>query len=395
MPAAPTTTPKSDPAPGDSDRQLPDRGGLHPFIGSTFSNWMRVRWRYSKNIAPGQWKRRALITLSTAIGAPIRWIESLRMRSRIRKLDMPPPVFIVGHWRSGTTNFHNHMLQDPQFGYVSLLHCLLAPSFVALGKQARGFMKDRLPATRPMDAVPVGLDEPMSEDFAMTCLSEFTHYHRYFFPESNDEIFRRTIFFEGLSDADIRRWHKAYDYLLRKVSVVSGGKRLVLKNPPHVGRIRHLVKFYPDAKFVHVYRNPYEVFVSTRKLMQKFLKMFSFQPYSLAELEENVLVDYARIMRRFFEDEHLIPEENYIRVRHEDVVRDGVGTLEQVYAKLQLPGFEEMRPRLEEYVRSISDYQTNTYEFSDELLTRIRQHCGFAIDKWGYEPPGRMPRNNT
>jgi len=309
------------------------------------------------------------------------------MRSRIRALAPPAPVFIIGHWRSGTTNFHNHMLQDPQFGYVSLLHSLVSPSFGTLESFLRWLLKTRLPSTRPMDSVPVGLDEPMSEDFAMACFSEFTHYHRYFFPQSNDEIFRRTILFDGVSEREIDQWYRWYDYLLRKVMVASGGKQLILKNPPHTGRIRQLVKYYPNAKFVHVYRNPYHVYASTFKLMRKFLEMFSFQRYELEEVERNVLVDYSRIMRRFFDDEHLIPRENLIQVRHEDVVADGVGTLRQVYEHLRLPGFEQMLPKLGSYVDSISDYQTNSYHFDDETIAKVREHCGFAIDRWGYEPP--------
>lgn len=238
-----------------------------------------------------------------------------------------------------------------------------------------------------MDSVPVGLDEPMSEDFAMACLSEFTHYHRYFFPDSNDDIFRRTILFENLSDRDIEKWYRQYDDLLRKIMVLSGGKQLILKNPPHTGRIRQLVKYYPNAKFIHVYRNPYHVYASTFKLMRKFLEMFSFQKYNLEDVENNVLVDYARIMRRFFEDEHLIPRENFIQIRHEDIVADGVGTLRNVYEHLNLSGFEEMLPQLETYVESISNYETNNYHFDEATLAKVREHCGFAIDRWGYEPP--------
>jgi len=234
--------------------------------------------------------------------------------------------------------------------------------------------------------VPVGLDEPMSEDFAMACLSEFTHYHRYFFPDSNDEIIDRAVFFRDASDAEIDRWYRTYDRLLRKVTLAMDGRRLILKNPPHLGRVRQLVKYYPDAKFIHVYRNP---FASTQKLMQKFLDLFSFQRYDHAQVQTNVLRDYARTMRRFFEDEPLLPEDNYIAVRHEDVVADGTATLQRVYEKLNLPGFEAMRPQLEAYVDSISGYQTNRYDFSDDLIARIEEHCGFAIDRWGYSPPGQ------
>jgi hypothetical protein len=361
--------------------------GLHPLLSTRLSSWLTLLRRYGRHIPLSQWPRMSLISLSSAIGTPIRCYESLRLRREIRDVELQPPVFIIGHWRSGTTNFHNHMLQDSQFGYVSLLHCLAPPTFFSMEKPVRRLLKSRLPATRPMDAVPVGLDEPMSEDFAMACLSEFTHYHRYFFPESNDEVFARTILFDGVSDSEIDAWHQTYDRLLRKVTIAAGGRRLILKNPPHTGRVRQLMKYYPDAKFIHVYRNPFEVFASTQKLMQKFLNLFSFQRFDHEQVQLNVLRDYAKIMKRFLDDEHLLPQDNYIAVRHEDVIADGVGTLQRVYEQLQLPGFEELRPRLQLYVDSISDYQTNTYEFTDALTARIREHCGFAIDRWGYLPP--------
>lgn len=360
---------------------------LHPLLGTRLGSWIRVTRRYARSIPWRHWRRMAVISMISVFGTPVRAFEAMRLRSRIRELPPPAPVFIIGHWRSGTTNFHNHMLQDPRFGYVSLLHCLFSPSYLTLERFFRWFMKDRLPTTRPMDSIAVGLDEPMSEDFAMACLSEFTHYHRYFFPESNDEIFRRTILFEGVSDREIEAWYSHYDALLRKVMVTSGVERLVLKNPPHTGRIRQLLKYYPDAKFVHVYRNPYHVIESTRKLMSRFLGRFAFQNYDPAVVEQNVLEDYARLMRRFFADEPLIPKENYIQLRHEDIVADGVSATRSVYEQLNLPGYEEMRPRLERYVDSISDYKTNRYEFGAETLNRIEEHCGFAIDRWGYERP--------
>lgn len=365
----------------------PRHGRLHPLTATNLRSWLRVTRRYAKSVPLKRWPGIAAISMISLLGTPIRAMESLWVRSRMKKLDPPAPVFIIGHWRSGTTNFHNHLLQDSQFGYVSLMQSLLSPSYLTFGRFLRWLMKDRLPTTRPMDSVPVGLDEPMSEDFAMACMSEFTHYHRYFFPESNDEIFRRTIFFEGVSEREIDSWYSQYDKLLRKVMVTSGGKQLALKNPPHVGRIRQLVKYYPDAKFIHVHRNPYHVIASTRKLMSSFLKMFTFQEYDVEAVETNVLKDYRRIMQRFLDDEHLIPRENYIQIRHEDVVNDGVATMRRVYDQLSLPGFDAMLPSLEAYVESISDYRTNRYHFSEDALRRIEEYCDFTIDRWGYERP--------
>lgn len=360
---------------------------LHPLTGTKFSSWRKVVNRYGNQIPLRNWTRLFLLNGNSFVGSPIRWSESAWYRSRIKKLEPLSPILIFGHWRSGTTNFHNHMLQDPSYADISLLQCLIPSAYQCLNGFSRWVLKKRLPETRPMDAVPTGVDEPMSEDFALCNLTEFTHYHRYFFPASNEEIFRRTILFEDLSEEEIAQWHKTYDWLLRKVTVTSGGKRLVLKNPPNTGRLKHLVKYYPDAKFIHVYRNPYQVIASTIKLMTKFLKMFSFQDYDEATIEENVLKDYARLMQQYFKTEHLLPKENFIQIRHEDVVADGIGTFRRVYDELKLPDWEHAEPRLRKYVDSISDYQTNHYQFDDDFIERVNQHCQFAIDRWGYSVP--------
>ena len=51
----------------------------------------------------------------------------------IAKTEMPDPVFILGHWRSGTTLLHGLMAQDDQFAYpriyqVSNPHSFLQPA---------------------------------------------------------------------------------------------------------------------------------------------------------------------------------------------------------------------------------------------------------------------------
>ena len=42
------------------------------------------------------------------------------------------------------------------------------------------------------------------------------------------------------------------------------GRPLVLKSPPHTARIRLLLEMFPEARFVHIHRHPYQVFRSCR-----------------------------------------------------------------------------------------------------------------------------------
>jgi len=62
---------------------------------------------------------RMLVSLSSLF----QWMDPLYFRKRLRQMDAPPPpLFIIGHWRSGTTLMHTLLSKDPRFGYVSTFH---------------------------------------------------------------------------------------------------------------------------------------------------------------------------------------------------------------------------------------------------------------------------------
>ena len=41
--------------------------------------------------------------------------------TQVANTEVPDPVFILGHWRSGTTLFHNLLALDEQFAYPAHL----------------------------------------------------------------------------------------------------------------------------------------------------------------------------------------------------------------------------------------------------------------------------------
>ncbi|MCA9035368.1 MAG: sulfotransferase [Planctomycetaceae bacterium] len=360
----------------------------HLLYFSTLSNWLRVLARYGRHIAPSHWFQAICITLFTLITVPIRGFESLRFGRAVRRHKLSaPPVFIVGHWRSGTTNAHNHFLQDPQFASVTLLHCAVPNGFLTCEKLARKIVSRRLPKSRPMDAVPLGIDEPMSEDFALAGMTHMSHYLNYFFPKIAERTFRETVLFEGSSDFDREHWGTWYDFLLKKVSFASGGRRLLLKNPPNVGRIQEVLRRYPDAKFIHVYRNPWLVHASTMKLMDRFVQQMAFHPCTKEDIEQFVSIRYQLIMEQWMKDRSLIPAENLIEIRHEDMTSDPMPLIENVYRKFDLPGWDDLRPRMQAYVDSLQGYVNNEYKFDDGYLERVSPYLTPFADAHGYKAP--------
>ena len=360
----------------------------HILYFSTLANWLRILWRYGRHIAPSHWFQAICITLFTFATLPIRLTESLIFGRRIRHHQLPqPPVFIVGHWRSGTTNTHNHFLQDPQFASVTLLHCAIPNGFLTCEPLARRVLNRRLPKSRPMDAVPLGIDEPMSEDFALAGMTHMSHYLNYFFPQLAERTFRETVLFEGVGQADIDHWGTWYEFLLKKVSFAARGKRLLLKNPPNVGRIPEVLKRYPNAKFIHVYRNPWLVHASTMKLMDRFVEQMGFQACSRAEIETFVSIRYQLIMDQWLKDKHLIPLENLIEISHEQMTSDPMPILQAAYEKLQIPGWNQVQPRMQSYVDSLKGYVNNEYQFDPGYLQRVEPCLKHFAELHGYQSP--------
>lgn len=349
---------------------------------------LRIFRRYWKQIDRRYLPRALSIPTISLLHSPLSAVESLLMRRRIAKQRLAEPlVIIIGHWRSGTTNVHNHLLQDPRFGYVSLLHCLAPHGFLTYGSPLKRMLRPFIGDSRPMDRVPHGLDAPMSEDFAMVGVSESTAYLGYFFPRLLEETFRETVFFEGLSEKAIARWAADLEWILKKVTADCEGRPLVLKNPTHTGRIRHLVQHFPQARYVFVRRNPYVVHASTCRLMERFLTTMSLQEYDIADVERAVLKRQSLLLERYFEDRHLIPEGHLVEIQHENMVDNPLETIESVYRGLDLGGFEDARPRLQSYIESLSGYRNNEYQFAPEQVAAVTDALEPILTRWQYEPP--------
>ena len=66
------------------------------------------------------------------------------------------------------------------------------------------------------------------------------------------------------------------------------GTQFLSKNPPHTGRVRELVKMFPNAKFIYLMRNPYTVFESTRSFFTNTIQPLKLQDITPAELHKRI-----------------------------------------------------------------------------------------------------------
>ena len=334
--------------------------------------------------------RALVVTLSTLATSPLRIYESLRYRKAVERTEIhAAPIFIIGHWRSGTTHLHNLLAQDENFGYVSTFQAF-APGLAIVGdrwlKPAVDWVAKKFHPTREVDNIPLSMDNPEEEDLAIANLSPWSYLHMYTFPRRAQFYFERYVTnFESLPKPIITKWKQAYLSVLRKASLHAEGKRLVIKNCADSARISTLLELFPNAKFIHICRNPYDIFRSTEHLYRVVLGRAQLQEVPPGTAEEWVMRFYPQLMQRLLADKALIPADNLVELRYEELVADPVAQLRKVYETLDLPDFVKAEPRFRAYLSSIAGYQRNEYQMDAGMIAKLNEHWSFAFEALGYE----------
>ena len=163
-------------------------------------------------------------------------------------------------------------------------------------------------------------------------------------------------------------------------------KRLVIKNPSNTGRVKLLLDMFPDAKFVHIHRNPYHVFLSMMRFMRIVIPLYCVQNPPKIDIVENSMMNlYEGIYSNYFKERNLIPKDNFVEVKYEDFISNPLKELENIYDSVNIDGFEDYKRFFNDYILSQSDVKLNNYILDDALKDKIYSRWGFVFKKFGYD----------
>jgi hypothetical protein len=235
-----------------------------------------------------------------------------------------------------------------------------------------------------MDNMQWPIDAPQEEEIPLAKVTPYSLYVRFLFPRKAAQLFRKYVLLHGASPRIVSEIKRKYYRLLQVATIHAGGRRLVLKNPVNTARVRLLLELFPDAKFVHIFRSPYDVFASTGHMHGRMLPITTLQSLPPGPRTGAILSLYEEMMRRYFEDRALIPKGNLVEVRFEDLERDPVGEMRRVYDTLGLTGYARMEPALKAYVASQRTYKKNALEISAADRAEIDRRWSFAMAELGY-----------
>lgn len=336
-------------------------------------------------IAPKRFLRTSGVLAGGLLGSPLRAWQGIRHSRQLRGVTIEqPPVFIIGHWRSGTTHLHNLLSQDPQFGCVRMNQAISPDCSISTAGWLPELFSRVFPSKRPMDNLEWPMDAPQEEEIPLTKMTPYSWYLQFLFPQQAEEMFKLGVLFEGTSQRIRREVERKYLQILKVATLHEGGRRLLLKNPVSTARIPMLLELFPNAKFVAIHRSPHEVFPSTVNLHRKILNLCSFQNYDDELIENNVLSIYEQVMRKYLADRDTIPSENLVEIAYADLDRDPIGVVSSVYEKLGLGCYENAEAPIREYVASQVGYQKNGFVISDRAAELIETRWAFAFDEFGY-----------
>lgn len=369
------------PAPRES------RVWLHPLAGADWGDFFGTIRGHRGYTAKGAGR-----LAMSALAISQRWLYS-RYEDRCERKrgeEIPalasdePPIFIIGHWGSGTTWLHQLLAADPRHTWPDTGDCLMPHNLRETSAYLRWYLRRLLPSTRGFDAVPFSLEEPQEEEMALAALGPVSYFLTFSFPQDRERLTREALFLETLSDERREAFADAYRRFLGRISRRAPGRMLLLKNPAATTRIPWLREWFPGARFIHLVRDPYEVAAAALNRVPYLVRQFGLQADAPAGLAEYLLSTYEAVMRRYLRDRAKLPAGALHETSYEALVKDPVTVVRGIREALGLPTDEQARVSLAEALEKSRHVPRHTRPLPDEMAVAIQERWRFAFEQWGY-----------
>ena len=350
----------------------------HILMGSNLILFFRIIAKLNFSIKGSVIGRLTISFFILLLFTPFRFIEAV-LSLFAKKEEVKQPVFIVGHFRSGTTFFHDSLNELDAFVAPRMIDCLYPYLNRYIQFILIPILKRVLPEERLMDKMKVAWDSPQEEEFALSLMTMDTSVSFLFAPKTYSKDLNKSVL---LGDSRVKeKWLKAHMKFARKFQSMNKGKTLVFKSPSNTSRIKELLEIYPDAKFIHLVRNPMDVIPSTLNLYKKILPEFSLQDEKQIDFEEFVFNVYDQVMRQFMERKNEIDTTQLVELKYEDFVNTPIQLISEAFEQLNIATSVN---GLESFFESRKNFTRNDFIIDEKLKKSIQIRCSSVIEEYSY-----------
>ena len=325
------------------------------WLGMTLNTWVNLLNGKSKNISTN---RLGLVLITTFFALlqtlilPFAFLWEIIIGLHFRSLPShESPLFIIGHWRSGTTILHELLCCFSELKAPTTYQCFSPQHFLLTEKIVTAIFSWVLPKTRTFDAVSLDWNSPQEDEFALLMLGAQSPYRRIAFPCFGDQL-------EGLDVSKLplkqkKYWSESLVLFVKRL-MCNDPRRLVLKSPTHTARISILLKLFPSAKFIYISRDPLRMMPSTVKLWKFFDFFHGLNSSGSTNYLQYVLTTFRAIEDAYLRDKPLLSKKNLIELRFEDLIADPTSSLKEIISDLSLENLHMNKAELESVISKIS-----------------------------------------
>lgn len=254
--------------------------------------------------------------------------------------ELPPPLFIVAPFRTGTTFLHRLLACDPQARWPRLWEVAYPPpADDRLCAEAAYFTLDprRAEAAAALRllhrASPVlGRLHPMAPDLPEECFglletSGLSHSFLFYaeLPSYLDWLDER-------DEADWRAAYRLYAAQLQRLHLWHPGRRWVLKSPVHLWNLDALLHAFPQAHIVQLHRDPAHSVASFCQLLAAYRQAMC-KARSPASVGDQVACYTAKVLTRAVAARKRLDARRFIDVGFEALIDDPLAVVRAIYAR--------------------------------------------------------------
>jgi hypothetical protein len=146
------------------------------------------------------------------------------------------------------------------------------------------------------------------------------------------------------------------------------GRRIVLKDPTHLVHLATVREVFPDAKLVFIHRDPAFTFSSICSLHAYTRAIFSNDVDPKAIGREIMAGHWPAALERAEALRAVFPPGSSVDVRHADLVRDPLGTVQTVYTGLGLELDAEARESMARFLAREAARPPHVHEHSPAVF---------------------------
>src|SRR5437899_1807668 len=172
------------------------RCGPGLLAGITLGQWLKLL-RTDLPMDASCFPRMVAITVQGIKNAIWARVERRRYGALLGGVKVQPPIFILGHWRSGTTHLHQLMAEDKRFAFPNTFQVTFPHTFLSTEAWEAPMATFFMPRCRPMDGMEMTLASPQEEEFAMCASTWKSPCMGWVFPRQREQ-FAKYLTFRGV-----------------------------------------------------------------------------------------------------------------------------------------------------------------------------------------------------